>query len=77
MSIYDGFWIIHLISSSSDNDFVNVMLNNGDITQLLTKWNRMEYVDNQIIDLLKQIFKYEELRCDLSTIKNHKWLQSD
>ena len=65
-----------LISSCNDKDFIQIMMKNGDITSLLKKWNRINYVDHDIIDLLKLIFKYEEIRCNLSTIKNHKWLNS-
>lgn len=64
-----------LISSPNDKDFVNIMMNNGDITELLTNWERIQYVNEDIIDLLSKIFKYEDMRCDLLTIKNHKWLK--
>ena len=48
---------------------------NGDMITLLKKWNRLHYVNKDLLQLLQSIFKFEEDRCNLTQIKNCKWLK--
>ena len=47
---------------------------NGKIIQLLGGWNKLQYVNIDLISLFESIFKYENQRCDLVSIKKCKWL---
>eukprot|EP00483_Globobulimina_turgida_P000024 UN00024 len=63
-------------SSEFDGDFMQTMEADGDISGLLWKYNRCEYVDKDLIDLFQCFFKYEDKRWDLAKIRqNMKWLQ--
>ena len=46
----------------------------GNVVKLLSDWNRLKYVNANIIDLFNMIFQAEHSRCDLKTIKQCKWL---
>ena len=52
------------------------MIINGQIKKLLLSWNRLNYVNKDILDLLNKIFKYEQHRCNLQQIKQTKWLRT-
>jgi len=62
--------------SSSENDpyFKLTMADNGNITTLMKKWNKMEYLNDDLVQLLQSIFQYEEKRATLKDIKESKWL---
>ena len=47
---------------------------NVEIKQLLTAWNKLQYVDDDWMDLMKSLFCYEEKRIDLKGMKEHPWL---
>ena len=61
-------------ASNDDKSFVQIM--DGEIEQLLMKWNRLHYVNKQIINLFNLIFKYQDKRCNLQQIQQHIWLQN-
>ena len=48
---------------------------NGDLITLLKKWNRLHYVNKNLLQLFRSIFQFEEKRCSLTHIKNCKWLK--
>ena len=54
-----------------DKSFAQVI--SGQMDKLLIKWKRIQYVDAQLIDLLNQIFQYEDKRISLQQIKQHSW----
>ena len=47
----------------------------GDLITLLKKWDRLHYVNKDLLKLFQSIFKLEEERCSLSDIKNCRWLK--
>eukprot|EP01084_Bolivina_argentea_P229812 387785_1 len=58
---------------NSDNSFIYII--NGHIKEILKGWNRIHYVDDSWIDLIRSIFRYENKRTCLTKMKNHPWLQ--
>ena len=48
---------------------------NGYIIQLLSHWNKINYVDNELINLFEGIFKFEQDRMTLDEIKKCSWLK--
>ena len=72
------FMMINGISpwnKACDKDPAFDMVINGNIIQLLDGWNKLQYVDMDLIALFQSIFKYEQKRCNLDSIKNCAWLQ--
>ncbi len=64
------------IATESDKDFTQVMEMDGNISELLRKYNRTEYVTTDLVQLFQCFFQYEEKRWNLSKIsKNMKWLR--
>jgi len=51
------------------------LIMNGEYIQLFKTWNRLDYVNDDIIDLFHKIFQCEHKRIDLNGIKNHSWLR--
>ena len=47
---------------------------NGQIVYFLKKWNKLEYVNDDIINLLDAFFKYEPHRINMKQIKKNEWL---
>eukprot|EP01083_Nonionella_stella_P072305 194844_1 len=62
-------------ASQSCESFVSMM--NGDILEWLSKWDRLAYVDQELVDLFACVFRYEDKRCGLETLKQSRWLNSD
>lgn len=60
-------------ASKSDKRFIRIM--NGNITDLLREWNKIEYVNNDLIELFSLIFREENERCNLNDILYAKWIQ--
>ena len=46
---------------------------NGYIIELLNGWDKLKYVNSYLITLFQSIFKYEDNRCDIQTIKTNRW----
>ena len=42
---------------------------------LLKAWNRINYVNDDIMDVFKMIFKWEDDRADIEQIKKCSWLK--
>ena len=64
--------------SSIQDQYFNMIINeNGDITKLMTKWNKLEYINDDLIELFKSLFQFESDRIDIDGIKKCKWLNSD
>ena len=59
-------------SCKSDDNFCCII--NGELEYVLKYWNKMKYVNNDLIELLSSIFKLEENRPTIKEIKNCKWL---
>ena len=59
---------------TKNEESFNLMMN-GEYNQLFKLWNRLNYVNHDIIDLFSKIFQYEHKRIDLNGIKNHRWLR--
>ena len=66
----------NMVNKASFNDKSFIQIINGDIDKLLTKWNRIKYVNTQIIDLFNKIFQFQDKRINLQQIKQHQWLQN-
>lgn len=62
-------------ASFDDKSFIQII--NGDIDKLLIKWNRIKYVNQDIIDLFNKIFQFQDKRISLKEIQNHSWLKSE
>eukprot|EP01084_Bolivina_argentea_P078903 143192_1 len=71
MSLIGG----NMCSKASPNDDSFAQIMNGEMDQLLKKWNRIHYLDNdrELIDLFKKIFVCEDRRATIHQIKQHKW----
>ena len=52
------------------------MIINGQIKKLLSSWNRLKYVNKDILSLFNNIFRDEKHRYNLQQIKQSKWLKS-
>lgn len=63
-------------SKTNINDLGFEMIINGEIKKLLLSWNRLHYVNKDILNLFDKIFQYEQHRCSLHQIKQSKWLRS-
>eukprot|EP01083_Nonionella_stella_P074387 201797_1 len=58
----------------SDERFCRIM--DGDLVNLLTEWNKMEYVNDDLLELFGLIFQNEDQRCDLGGMSKCKWMQT-
>lgn len=63
-----------LQASDSDKRFVELIKNNG-IKNALIHWNRLEYVNDDLIDLLKLIFQCEGKKVTIDRIKQSPFLR--
>lgn len=50
---------------------------NGQIKTLLYAWDRLNYFDDNLLDLLSKIFQFEPHRINLNDIKSHPWLNKE
>eukprot|EP01084_Bolivina_argentea_P042691 78700_1 len=62
-------------NKASVNDELFVLIMNGCVVDVLTQWNKMNYVNRQLIDLFATFFQYQDERKCLDQIKQHPWLQ--
>ena len=60
-------------SCRSDCLFEAIVVN-GQMTEVLKEWKRMEYVNKQLLDLFDGFFKFEDERVSLAQIKECSWL---
>ena len=60
-------------ASNDDKSFEQII--NGDIEKLLIKWNRIQYVNKQLINLFNLIFQFQDKRINLQQIRKHSWLK--
>eukprot|EP01083_Nonionella_stella_P030363 83234_1 len=61
-------------ASMADQRFCLVM--NGQMLSLLYSWDRMAYINSDILDLLDKIFMMEPYRITIQQIQNHAYLTS-
>merc|ERR1712130_437790 len=52
------------------------MIMAGDIRLCLSQWRKLEYFDEDALDLIDSIFQFEEERISLEQIKQHQWLKN-
>eukprot|EP01084_Bolivina_argentea_P315944 547536_1 len=52
-----------------------VLIMNGHIKDVLKSWNKLEYVNKDLINLFELFFQYENKRVSLENIKKHSWLK--
>eukprot|EP01084_Bolivina_argentea_P193733 332357_1 len=57
-----------------DPRFVEIM--KGDVAGLLSAWNRLHYVNHEILELFSLFFKSERKRVDIDTLKESEWCYS-
>lgn len=63
--------------SSIQDQYFNMIINeNGDITKLMKKWNKMDYINDDLVNLFKSLFQFESDRMNIDQIKKCKWLNS-
>ena len=65
-----GPWIK---TCKTDERFVRIM--NGDIMGLLKEWNKLNFINKDIVCIFNMIFQFENKRCNLSDIEKCKWLK--
>merc|ERR1712129_187792 len=58
---------------ASDASFDAIL--NGRTSQLLVHWKKMDYVNENILQIFGHIFQFEGRRADITLIKKSKWLQ--
>ena len=69
--IFDGFpW---QRANESDNNFRCVVVNN-DIDKLIEAYAKMDYVNQDLLDLFQGFFQYESKRITMQQIKDCGWL---
>ena len=59
-------------ASFEDQRFLLIM--NGKLKKVLKHWNKLHFVNKEIISLLELFFKFEKNRISLEEIKRHPWL---
>jgi len=62
--------------SSAENDAYFQLIIGGKMNELLSKWNKSHYVDDDLVEVLEMIFQYEKDRANIESIRSCKWLQS-
>lgn len=50
---------------------------NGNILELIQRWNRAKFMTPQILDLLQRILRREKDRISMEGIKRHSWVKLD
>ena len=48
----------------------------GKLVHILRSWNKSQYFNQEWVDLMESIFKYEDKRITLERIKQHSWLKA-
>eukprot|EP01084_Bolivina_argentea_P073937 134133_1 len=61
-------------ASTDDHRFVEIL--NGNLMQLLRRWNKEDYVNDDLLELFNAFFQYESNRISIQQIKQCSWLQS-
>eukprot|EP00485_Elphidium_margaritaceum_P004015 CAMPEP_0202687732 /NCGR_PEP_ID=MMETSP1385-20130828/3371_1 /ASSEMBLY_ACC=CAM_ASM_000861 /TAXON_ID=933848 /ORGANISM="Elphidium margaritaceum" /LENGTH=338 /DNA_ID=CAMNT_0049342573 /DNA_START=17 /DNA_END=1033 /DNA_ORIENTATION=+ len=63
--------------NTSDNDpyLQLIMAEKGDVTKLIAQFGKQEYVNDELIELFRLFFQYEDKRADIDAIKASKWLK--
>eukprot|EP01083_Nonionella_stella_P080070 219825_1 len=56
----------------SDMRFECIM--NGNILSLLSQWNKLHFLDSYILDVFSSLFRYEENRITIASLKQSQWL---
>ena len=59
---------------TKNEESFNLMMN-GEYNQLFKLWNRLNYVNHDIIDLFSKIFQYGHKRIDLNGINVSNFIQ--
>ena len=60
-------------ASNNDNSFTAII--NNQMVSLIDHWDRLEYININILSILTMIFKYENKRCSINEIINSEWLK--
>ena len=58
----------------SDRRFKEIVLNNN-LINVLKSWNKIKYVNNDIVDLFDRMFQFEHKRIGIQDLKKHSWLK--
>ena len=60
------------ISKDTDSSFHHIW--NGKLLNVLSSWNKLSFVNKEIVELFQSFFKSEDERITLQQLKNCKWL---
>jgi serine/threonine protein kinase len=60
-------------SSIAEDPYFQLIIN-GKMEELLTKWKKAHYVDEQLLEIFGMLFQYENERADIAAIKSCAWL---
>eukprot|EP01084_Bolivina_argentea_P286959 492358_1 len=58
---------------ASQSDYAFSMIMNGEMVDLLKRWNKAHHVTPSSVDLLQRIFVKEKSRINIEDIKKHPW----
>ena len=61
-------------NAAKEDDTTYKWMMNGKIKRLLKAWNRLDYVDDHILDIFQNIFQNEKYRINTSKLCAHPWL---
>lgn len=61
------------VAKPTDECFRLIM--QGQIRSVLETWNRLSYFDQDLLDLLANIFQFQEKRISVAQIQRHAWLK--
>jgi len=61
-------------SSTADDPYFQLIIN-GKMKELLTKWKKLHYVDEQLLEIFEMLFRFEEDRADIGAIRSCSWLK--
>jgi len=61
------------IAHKQDPLFIHMF--NGNLRNVIKSWGKLDYVNDDLLDLFQSFFKYENERISLKDIKNHKWFK--
>eukprot|EP01084_Bolivina_argentea_P234594 394949_1 len=56
-------------------DILFVLMMRGDVAKVLKSWDKLHYVNEDLIDLFQSFFQLEKQRITLDEIKQHPWLK--
>ena len=71
MIIGNGPW---KCAAPTDGGFYHIFT--GRMRNLLYKWDKLAFVNNEIVELFNRFFRYEHNRITLSELKRNKWIYS-